>query len=116
MTRERYWGLYDWAADTWWTEEFGGAKRKRFSTPQAALNYMRDNRYVTASGPRPFYVTRKPRPLVEVPKTLPTLVELALKAARQLKVDCRFSLSSELLDAAVSVGKDCGVEAIGIPR
>ena len=60
MKRERYWGVYNWESKVWSMSEPG--KRVRFPSSELAYAFITPVGLCSGYTPRPFYVTRKPRP------------------------------------------------------
>jgi hypothetical protein len=57
MSRERFWGLYNWKFEEWCLDHSN--KRLRFTSAEAAGNHAHSRLWGRHVGPRPFYVVRK---------------------------------------------------------
>lgn len=60
MSREMVWGLFNWSTSSWITEH---GKRIRFSDAERAGCFAESKHWGRHVGPRPFYVTRRVKPL-----------------------------------------------------
>lgn len=79
--RKKFWGLYTWGSNEWWTES-GSTRRMRFDTPEQAFEKFEKiitdplvNTEGFTTGIRPFYIVKKSK--------LPNDVKELIVAARQ---------------------------------
>jgi hypothetical protein len=63
MSRERFWGVYDWNDRAWVLDAFG--KRWRFLNAIYAKEFITEFGWSRGYSPRPFYVVRKAKKITK---------------------------------------------------